>query len=150
MSDATKINGRSLDERTKEMLGELATWAVDEQKTAEIARHHLAVCYELFQKQADEIERLRSEVDGYRSGFDTQHEEIERLRKELRQIKSLLFDSVHGVHFMHDQRKAAFQKQGQYDGAMSEECKASFRRQHEAWDSLIAERDALAAEAALA
>ena len=33
---------------------------------------------------ADEIERLRSEVDGYASAFETQDEEIERLLAELR------------------------------------------------------------------
>lgn len=74
-------------------------------------------------------------------------QKIERLQEALEGIKSLLFDSQEGVEFMHCQRLSSFQMQGQFDGAMSEECKASFKRQCEAWDSLIAERDALAGEA---
>ena len=38
---------------------------------------------------ADEIERLRADVDGYASAFDVQDEEIERLRKALRDIADL-------------------------------------------------------------
>ena len=65
--------------------------------------------------------------------------EIEQLKDELKQIKSLLFDNIHGVNFMYIQRKLAFQMQGQYDGSMSDDCKLVFKSQYNAWDKLIKE-----------
>ena len=57
------------------------------------------------------------------------------------EIKRVMFGDVHCINFMHERRHASFQMIGQYDGAMSEECKNSFREQYEFWTRLIQEKE---------
>lgn len=64
------------------------------------------------------------------------------LLSELRAAREVLDDvyevlgGIKGREFLQDDRHRAFQMQGKYDGAMSEECKQLFRRQQEAVERL--------------
>lgn len=71
--------------------------------------------------------------------------EIERLRerngdakRELADIKGVLAN-VPCMNFLRQYRHNVFQLQGAYDGAMSEDCKQSFRDDYAIIDSLVKE-----------
>jgi hypothetical protein len=55
------------------------------------------------------------------------------------QIKDVMFNNIACVRFMHERKAECFQMQGRYDGAMSDECKEAFRKEHDLWNAMIEE-----------
>lgn len=55
------------------------------------------------------------------------------------QFKDVMFHNIACVRFMHERKTECFQMLGRYDGAMSEECKGAFRKEHDFWASMIEE-----------
>jgi hypothetical protein len=59
------------------------------------------------------------------------------------EIKAVMFNDVHCLNFMLEQRNRCFQLTGKYDGAMSEESKSRFEKSFLLWDRMLEERDRL-------
>ena len=59
----TTINGYTLDHRVKQLNGELQAWATTPSRVEEILRHHLGVCYEMFEQQQARIEELEEKLE---------------------------------------------------------------------------------------
>jgi len=93
---------------------------------------------QVIEKQQAEIERLQGEIKAWH-GIKADRDERIAERDELQEIVDdydLTLDSAHGINFLVEQNRIAFQLQGTYDGAMSEACKQQFADQYAATFSI--------------